>query len=196
MEIKNTLYVTDRKNWRQWLVKNHKSQKEIWLIYYRKETGKPRISYDDAVLEALCYGWIDSIIKKIDEERFTQRFSPRKLSSELSQMNKERIWKLIKEKKMTKYGLEVISHVFNPKTDEINKFVIPKDIYKALRANKDAWKYFQKMPLSYRRIRIAYIESRKRHGIDIYKKSLNNFIKMTAQNKRIGFVQERRYITA
>ena len=174
------------------MAKNHKNQKEVWLIYYRKETEKPRITYDDAVLEALCYGWIDSTIKNIDKERFAQRFSPRKPRSELSQMNKERIRELIKEKKMTKRGLEAVAHVFNQKTDENNKFVIPRDIYKILIANKDALKYFQKMPISYKRIRIAYIESRKRHGIDIYKKSLNNFIKMTAQNKRIGFVRERR----
>jgi uncharacterized protein YdeI (YjbR/CyaY-like superfamily) len=195
MEIKNTLYVTNRKNWRKWLSKNHNNQKEVWLIYYRKETGKPRISYDDAVLEALCFGWIDSTVKKIDIERFAQRFSPRKPISSLSQMNRERIRELIKEKKMTKWGLKAIVHVFNPEKAETNKLVIPQDIYKALRTNKDAWKYFQKMPLSYKRIRIAYIETRKRHSMDIYKKSLNHFIKMTAQNKRIGFVRERRDAT-
>lgn len=192
MEIKNTLYVTNRKDWRKWLAKNHKNQKEIWLIYYRKETGKPRISYDDAVLEALCYGWIDSIIKKIDTETFAQRFSVRKPKSGLSQMNKERIYELIEEKKMTKWGLESISHVFNPKTDNPQDFVIPENILKALRANKDAWKHFQKMPPSYQRIRVAYIESRKRHGLDMYKKALAHFIKMTERNKYMGFVRERR----
>jgi len=84
MEITNTLYATNGKQWRKWLVKNHKKQKEVWLIYYRKETGKPRILYDDAVLEALCYGWIDSTVKKIDTERFAQRFSPRRSTSVLS----------------------------------------------------------------------------------------------------------------
>jgi uncharacterized protein YdeI (YjbR/CyaY-like superfamily) len=195
MEIKNMLYVTDRKNWRRWLVKNHKKQKEVWLIYYHKETGRPRIPYDDAVLEALCYGWIDSTIKKIDVERFAQRFSPRRLKSVLSQMNKERIRELIKEKKMTKWGLKAIAHAFNPKTDNLEKFEIPPSILKGLQKNKDSWKYFQKMPLSYRRIRIAYIEERKQQGMDAYKKSLTHFIKMTAQNKRIGFVRERRDAT-
>jgi uncharacterized protein YdeI (YjbR/CyaY-like superfamily) len=192
MEIKEKLYLTNRKDWRKWLAKNHKKQKEIWLIYYRKETKKPRIPYDDAVLEALAYGWIDSIIKKIDKERFAQRFSPRRPKSVLSQMNKERIRELIKENKMTKWGLEAIAHVFNPKTDKADKFVISPGIYKALKANKDAWEYFQKTPPSYKHIRIAYIESRKRQGIDMYRKSLAYFVKMMAQNKRIGFVQERR----
>jgi uncharacterized protein YdeI (YjbR/CyaY-like superfamily) len=195
MEIKNTLYITNRKNWRRWLAKNHKNQKEVWLMYYRKETGKPRISYDDAVLEALCYGWIDSTIKKIDVERFAQRFSPRRLGSVLSQMNKERIRELIKEKKMTQWGLKAIAHAFNPKTDNLEKFEIPLSILKEFKKNKNSWKYFQKMPPSYRRIRIAYIKERKQQGMDAYKKSLTHFIKMTAQNKRIGFVRERRNAT-
>jgi uncharacterized protein YdeI (YjbR/CyaY-like superfamily) len=193
MKLGKTLYVDNRKKWRLWLSKHHKTESEIWLIYYRKETGKPRISYDDAVMEALCYGWIDSIFKKIDDECFAQRFSPRKSKSELSQMNKERIRELIKEKKMTKWGMEAIAHAFN--IDEPDNFVIPSDILKKLKANKNAWKHFQKIPSPYQRIRIAYIEGRKRHSMDMYKKSLDRFIKMTAQNKRIGFVRERRGIT-
>ena len=192
MEIKKKLYVTNRKSWRKWLSKNHKNKKEIWLVYYRKETGKPRILYDDAVLEALCYGWIDSTAKKIDKECFAQRFSPRRPTSKLSQMNKERVRELIKEKKMTKWGLEAIKHVFNPKTDKPDDFIIPPEILKALRANKDAWKYFQKMPSSYQRIRIAYIDSYRKRNLNTYKKTLAHFIKMTAQNKRIGFIRERR----
>lgn len=192
MDFGKTLYVENREKWHSWLSKNHKTESEIWLIYYYKKTGKPRISYDDAVMEALCFGWIDSILKKIDTERFAQRFSPRKPKSELSQMNKERIRELIKEKKMTEWGMKAIAHVFNEKTDRTDNFIIPLDILKKLKANKDAWEYFQKMPSSYQRIRIAYIESRKRQSINMYKKSLDHFIEMTAKNKRIGFVRERR----
>ncbi|MDD3940838.1 MAG: hypothetical protein GX625_15865 [Clostridiaceae bacterium] len=192
MKLGKTLYVNDRKKWHSWLLKHHKIESEIWLIYYYKGTGKPRISYDDAVMEALCYGWIDSIFKKIDKERFAQRFSPRKPKSELSQMNKERIRELIKEKKMTKWGMKAIAHAFNEKIDETANFVIPSDILKKLKANKSAWKYFQKMPPSYQRIRIIYIETRRRQGMDMYEKSLAHFIKMTAENKRVGFVRERR----
>lgn len=192
MKLGKTLYVNDRKKWHSWLLKHHKIESEIWLIYYYKGTGKPRISYDDAVMEALCYGWIDSIFKKIDKERFAQRFSPRKPKSELSQMNKERIRELIKEKKMTKWGMKAIEHAFNEKIDEAANFIIPSDILKKLKANKSAWKYFQKMPPSYQRIRITYIETRRRQGMDMYEKSLTHFIKMTAENKRVGFVRERR----
>jgi uncharacterized protein YdeI (YjbR/CyaY-like superfamily) len=190
MKLENTLYVTDRKTWRAWLAKHHKTESEIWLIYYRKETGKPRISYNDAVEEALCYGWIDSIVRTIDKERFAQRFSVRKESSGLSQMNKERIRSLIAQKKMTKAGLDAIAHIFDPTKDEAADFVIPPDILQSLKKNNQAWENFQKFPERYNRIRIAFIETRKRHGKEQYQKALRHFIDMTAKNKRFGFVTE------
>lgn len=192
MVLGKTLYIKNRKAWRAWLRKHHKTKPEIWLVYYRKETGKPRISYDDAVLEALAFGWIDSTAKKIDDKRFAQRFSPRRKTSSLSQMNKERVRELIKKGLMTKAGLEAIAHVYDPKKDTKEKFAISPGILKALKENKEAWGNFQEMPEAYKRIRIAYIESRKRHGVWMYKRALDYFVKMTAQNKRIGFVRERR----
>ena len=108
MNIGKTLYVTKRQQWRSWLEKNHKIEKEIWLVYYKKSTGKPTISYNDAVEEALCFGWIDSIEKGIDEEKFAGRFTPRKMKSNLSESNILRIRKLIKEGKMTDAGLLVV----------------------------------------------------------------------------------------
>ena len=192
MKITETLYITNRKDWRKWLVKNHKTKTEIWLIYYYKKSGKLRISYDNAVLEALCYGWIDGIVKKINEETFAQRFSPRRPNSLFSQMNKERVRDLIKEKRMTKAGLMAVAHAFNPKTDMTEKLIISEDILKSLRANKEAWKYFQKMPIAYKRIRISSIEKYRELDLKKYKKTLAYFIKMTEQNKRIGFVKERR----
>lgn len=191
MEIGNTLYITKRIQWRDWLAKNHDTARDIWLIFYKKSSGKPRISYDDAVLEALAYGWIDSIVKTIDEQRFAQRFSPRKSTSVLSQMNKERIRELIKEGKMTDAGLEALAHAYNPKTDKKERFTIPPGILRALKKDTQAWQNFEKLPQAYKRIRVEYIESRKRHGIAMYTKSLKHFVTMTAQNKRIGFVKER-----
>lgn len=190
MDIGKTLYVFERKSWRTWLAKHHKTEKEIWLIYYRKGTGKARISYDDAVEEALCYGWIDSTVKSLDSERYAQRFSPRKKTSGLSQTNRERVFRLIAGRKMTKAGLAAIAHVFDPAKDKAEDFVIPPGILEPLKANKEAWRNFQKFPESYRRIRVAYIESRKRHGRGMFRSSLAHFISMTAKNKRIGFVKE------
>jgi uncharacterized protein YdeI (YjbR/CyaY-like superfamily) len=75
METRKTLYVTSREEWRDWLKKHYQSETEVWLIYYKKHTGRPRISYDHAVEEALCFGWIDSIVKKMDDEKFAQKFT-------------------------------------------------------------------------------------------------------------------------
>jgi len=157
MEIGETLYVVDRKDWKKWLAENFDKKKEIWLIYYNKASGKPRIPYDDCVEEALCYGWIDGILKKMDEERFVQRFSPRRKTSILSEMNKERIRRMIKQKKMTPAGLKAVAHVFDKEKDEKEKFVIPSEILTELKKNKTVWENFQKFPEHYKRIRIAYI---------------------------------------
>jgi uncharacterized protein YdeI (YjbR/CyaY-like superfamily) len=192
MNVGKTLYVTTRREWRAWLKKHALTEPEIWLIFYKKESGIPRISYDDAVLEALAFGWIDSIVKKRDSDSFVQRFSPRKPSSNLSQMNKERVTELIKQKKMTPAGLAAIAHAYDPKKDASNEVVIPPDILKALKANPEAWRHFQKFSTAYQRIRIDYIESRKRHSPELYQKALAHFVDKTAQNKRIGFVPERK----
>lgn len=186
MKLGKTFYTSAPAKWRAWLKKHHKTEQEIWLVFYRKETGKPRVSYNDAVDEALCFGWIDSTVKSIDNESFAQRFSPRKPGSNLSQANRERIRKLIVQKRMTDAGLAAVAHAFSPQT----RFVVPAEILESLKADRDAWKNFQNFPESYKRIRIAYIESRKRHGQEMFERSLKYFIKMTAKNRRIGFIKE------
>lgn len=190
MEIGKTFYASNRDDWRAWLEKNHSREKEIWLISYRKKTGKPGVPYNDAVEEALCFGWIDSTVKKYDEDRTAQRYSPRRKDSGLSQANKERIDRLITQGKMTPAGLDAVAHVYQPGTTSQDDFAIPEDILGPLKANRQAWDNFRKFPDTYKRIRIAYIDSRKRHGREMFEKSLKHFIKMTAMNKRIGFMKE------
>ena len=90
MDITRTLYVAKRKDWRDWLKKHYKTEKEIWLVYYKKATGKPRIEYNDAVEEALCFGWIDSLIKRLDDDRYARKFTPRKPDSRWSTINRRR----------------------------------------------------------------------------------------------------------
>lgn len=184
MELGKTLYVTDRKQWRSWLAKNHNKENEIWLIYYRKSSGKKRIPYNDAVEEALCYGWIDSIQKGIDKEKFAQRFSPRKPNSVLSQMNKERIHRLIEQKKMTAMGLNAVKHAFNDSSKN-SKCIIKADILKLLKDDKKTWENFHKFPESYKRIRIEWIEGARTRP-ELFKKRLEYFLKMTARNKKYG----------
>ena len=175
-----TLYVTDRKKWRAWLRKHYKTQKEIWLVYYKKGSGKPRIEYNDAVEEALCFGWIDSTVRTIDKERFAQRFSPRKPNSKYSPANKERLKSLLKRKKVIKEVRETLGDL------EEKKFRVPKDILAEIKANKEAWKHFQKFSASYKRIRIGFIEGARKRPAE-FRKRLAYFIRMTEKNKQFGF---------
>jgi uncharacterized protein YdeI (YjbR/CyaY-like superfamily) len=175
-----TLYVHDRKKWRAWLRQHYKTEKEIWLVYYKKGSGKPRIEYNDAVEEALCFGWIDSIVRTIDEQKFAQRFSPRKPKSTYSPANKERLRSLLKKKKVIKEVRDSLPDLAE------EKFVIPKDILTEIKANKQAWKYFQAFSDAYKRIRIGFIDGARKRPAE-FKKRLAYFIKMTAQNKQFGF---------
>src|SRR2546422_582917 len=117
MNVGKTLYAKNRRQWRAWLSKHHRTAPEIWLIYYKKQSGKPRIPYNHAVEEALCYGWIDSLLKPIDAVCYAQRFSPRRPTSRLSAMNRERVRRLIASGRMTRFGLESIKHAFDHKSD-------------------------------------------------------------------------------
>lgn len=180
MEIGKTLYAKTRKEWRTWLERNHNREKEIWLIFYKKSSGKERIPYDEAVEEALCFGWIDSIVKTVDQDSFAQRFSVRKPKSNWSTLNLERMKKLIKSKLITPAGL-----TYYPGE---TIFKIPPDILRKLKKDKEAWENFQKFDLSYQTIRIGFIEG-ARSRPEEFQKRLNYFLKMTKQNKKFGMMQ-------
>ena len=186
MDLGKTLHVSSRTEWRKWLKKNYKTEKEIWLVYYKKTSGKPRIAYNDAVEEALCFGWIDSNVKRIDEESHAQRFSPRKPKSRYSQANHERLRKLIADGKVMKDVLATLGDLSE------EKFEIPKDILKAIKANEEAWKNFQNYSESYKRIRIAFING-ARNRPEEFQKRLKYFIKMTEKNKQFGFGGIKKY---
>ena len=108
MEIGETIYVTTRDEFRDWLTKNHQTKKEIWLIQYKKATRKPSLNYVEAVEEAICFGWIDGLEKSMDIERYALRFSPRRPKSNWTETNRERARKMIAEGKMTESGLATI----------------------------------------------------------------------------------------
>ena len=186
MEISNTLYVATREEWRSWLEENDKIENDIWLVYYRKHTGKARIPYNDAVEEALCFGWIDSITKGIHEDCYAQRFTPRKPGSSYSQTNKERLKRLIA---LGQVKSEVLADLGDVMTE---KFIFPADIMAELQANEAAWENFQRYSGSYQRIRVAYIDSARKRPEE-FEKRLKSFIKKTEQDKQFGFGIEAYY---
>ncbi len=182
MKLGKKLYVTSRNAWRSWLAKNHNTESEIWLVYYKKHAEQPRIPYNDAVEEALCYGWIDSIVKRIDGDRFAQRFTPRRKGSPLSEMNKERARRMISAGKMAASGLATVKGKLD------GDFIIPERILAALKKDKSAWKNFQSFPEHYQRIRVAYVKGAQSRPEE-FQRRLKHFLKMTAQNKKFGMVQ-------
>ncbi len=190
MELGETLLVSNREEWRQWLEIHHAVKSEIWLIYHKKSSGLPRISYADAVEEALCFGWIDSTMKPFDQHAAAQRYTPRRKNSRLSELNKERVRKMLSQGKMTAAGLESIRKHFQDFDKRVLKeFIIPDDILNEIRKDQAAWKHYQSFPESYQRIRIAFIvESRTRP--EIFRTRLNYFLKKTAEGKMFGSWQK------
>src|SRR6267143_860793 len=189
MEIRETLYVTSREEWRAWLTKHHQSETEVWLIYYKKHTGQPRISYDHAVEEALCFGWVDSIVKRIDDEKFAQKFTPRRDCTKWSALNKRRLRKLIREGRMTERGLAKIDLVIlgeepQAKQSKGDLDDIPGFVQQALMANAKAWENFRKLAPSYRRHYIGWIMHAAKE--ETRERRLREAVSLLEQNKKLG----------
>jgi uncharacterized protein YdeI (YjbR/CyaY-like superfamily) len=183
VKLGQTLYVHRRKDWRAWLAKHHAKAPEIWLVYTTKASGLPRISYSDAVDEALCFGWIDSTVKKVDAHRFAQRFSPRRPGSPWSEQNKTRARKLIKAGLMKPAGARALGDALRR-----TKLAVAPDVLAALKANPAAWRHYQRLPATYRRIRLAFIEGARTRPT-MFKTRLRYFVAMTAKNKKFGIVK-------
>ncbi len=171
-------YFETRAEWRRWLAENFETAKEVWFIFPNKSSGKTGILYNDAVEEALCFGWIDSTVGALDKDHKIQRFTPRRPRSTYSQSNKERLAWLL-ENRMIHPSLE----------DEIRgvlaeSFVFPADIIARLREDPVVWENYERFSDSYKRIRIAYIEQ-ARISAEEFEKRLRNFIAKTRDGKLI-----------
>ncbi len=180
-----TLYVTNRDEWRKWLERNCETEKEVWLLYYKRDSGKPSIPYEDTVEEALCFGWIDSIIKKVDDERYVRKFTPRKNTSNWSDLNKKRVRKMIKEGKMTETGLEKINLSELEKKEEKKKkqkLVIPSFVKEAFIA-ENVWGNFCNLAPTYRDHYIGWITSAKRE--ETRQRRLEEAVELLQQNKKL-----------
>lgn len=181
------IYVIDRKQWREWLAKNHGRKKEVSLIYYKTHTGKPSIRYDDSVEEALCFGWIDGTIKKLDDEKFCRKFMPRRSNSQWSESNKKRAEKMTREGRMTKAGMALIreakqSGEWSRIPSETRKLEIPLFFEKALAKNKKASDFATLAP-TYRRHFVGWVSSAKKQ--ETRTKRLTEALSYLEQNKKL-----------
>lgn len=184
-ELKS-FYAKDRNAWRKWLEKNHANSPGVWLIYYKKSSGNKRLEYSDAVEEALCFGWIDSTSRPIDDEKYMQRFTPRKPKSGWSALNKRRVQKMIEHNLMTKAGLEKIDEAKKngawEHLDHIEALKLPDDFEKALSKNKKAKINFENFPQFTRKQFLYRINSAKRP--ETRTERIKLLVKMAAANKK------------
>ncbi|MGH9728964.1 MAG: YdeI/OmpD-associated family protein [Candidatus Acidiferrales bacterium] len=180
-----TLHAKNRRQWRAWLEKNHGERREIWLIYYKKGSGKTRIPYEDAVEEALCFGWIDGKTQRIDEARYAQRFTPRRPRSSWNRANIERAERLIASGKMAAAGLAAFRSEKRRDTP-VMPTEMPKELEFKFRKQSTAWNNFAKFPPYYRRMTSGWIASAKKEETRLSR--LNKLIEFSARNERIKYM--------
>jgi len=189
IELANALFFKNRDEWRTWLEKNHTTADVVWIIHYKKSSGKNGLNHFDAVEEAICFGWIDGKLKKIDEERFILRYSPRKPKSVWSKINKENAEKMISLGKMTKAGFDKIEEAkkqgfWDTAYTNLVRERLPSDLKNALIVNKKAWNNFQQFANSYRNMYVGWVKNAKTK--ETRKKRISEVVKNSLENKKTG----------
>jgi len=185
-----TIECKTRADWRSWLAENHGRVKEVWLVYYKKRTGLPSITYGDSLDEALCFGWVDSLIKRIDDAKYVRKFTPRKDDSKWSVVNKQRVEQLIQEGLMTEHGLIKVEAakrsgswdhpVQKPKLD----FEMPTEFATALQENPPAEETFNQLAPTYQKQYIGWISVAKRP--ETKEKRIKESLRLLAEGKKLG----------
>jgi uncharacterized protein YdeI (YjbR/CyaY-like superfamily) len=182
-----TLFSPTQSHLRKWFERNHNKTAELWIGYYKKSTGKPSITWQESVDEALCFGWIDGIRKSIDEESYKIRFTPRRKDSIWSEVNTKRMLELIKLGLAKPAGLEAFKKKDEKKTNrysfEQRNVKFPKEFEKKIKANKKAWDYFQKLPPSARRLSMWWIIDAKKEETKL--RRLDTLIQCSEEGRKI-----------
>jgi len=179
----------DREQWRNWLQKNHARETEVWLVFFKQHTGKPTLSYNDAVEEALCFGWIDGVRRSIDDQRYMHRVSPRRADSKWSELNKERAQRMLRTGQMAPAGKRAIGQAkqngewAEPARQQIN-FSMPPEFNARLKRNRKAAAFFASLAPSYQRQYIAWIATAKRPETKMHR--LDEAMKLLKRGEKLG----------
>jgi uncharacterized protein YdeI (YjbR/CyaY-like superfamily) len=181
-----TFYPTSRQAWREWLQENHHSKQSVWLVYYKKKSGMPTISWSEAVDEALCFGWIDSTKKTLDDDTFIQFFSKRKANSTWSKVNKDKVLRFIDDGTMTKAGLKSIETAKQNGSwvilDEAETLIIPEDLENAFRTKPGSKDFFLGLSKSARKSILQWVILAKRK--ETRQKRINEIAELAGQKLR------------
>jgi uncharacterized protein YdeI (YjbR/CyaY-like superfamily) len=186
-----TLTVRSRGEWRRWLAKHHAARDEVWLVYFKKHTGRPTIDYEASVEEALCFGWIDGMLRRLDEDRYARRFTPRRDGSRWSPSNRRRVEVLIASGRMAKPGLERVRAARRdgswdaPDRPQIAK-EIPPELKRALARNRKARLFFESLTPRQRRHFIAWVATAKRP--ETRARRVRRSIELLARGEKLGMV--------
>jgi uncharacterized protein YdeI (YjbR/CyaY-like superfamily) len=167
MKITKSFTPRNQKDWRKWLEKNHNLEQEVWLVYLKPVSRKSNIDYETSVDEALCFGWIDSIIQTIDENKYARKFNPRRMESQWSETNKRRVLKVIREGRMTEAGLAKVT--FDVEKVKISQSKVkrpvvemPERVERALQSQPGVWEAFQEVRPSLKRNYILWLMDAKK----------------------------------
>jgi uncharacterized protein YdeI (YjbR/CyaY-like superfamily) len=187
MEMSRTFYAPDRAAWRTWLQGHHMDESEVWLVYYKRHTSQASIPYDDSVEEALCFGWVDSLIQRIDDERYARLFTPRREGSQWSESNKWRVRKMAAEGQMTQAGMARVDFPLDEPPEEHptpQEIALSDALLAMLEENAVAWEQYNHLPPSHRRNYNGWIMSAKKE--ETRRRRLAETVEMLAQGKRLG----------
>jgi uncharacterized protein YdeI (YjbR/CyaY-like superfamily) len=176
---------TDRESWREWLDANGKNTREVWLVFFKKHTGRPCVTYEAAVEEALCVGWIDSLVKRLDDNRYARKFTPRTDTRKWSESNLKRVRRLVASGRMTPEGLAKVDPVVQPNAGaSSDPLKLPDFFREALEKDGQAREFFDQLASSYRRNFIAWVGSAKRE--ETRKKRLKEALSLLRAGKKLG----------
>lgn len=176
--MKEIFYTSDRLEWRKWLSENYKTKDEIWFVFPTRDSGEESVSYNDAVEEALCFGWIDGRAGTLDEKHGIRRFTPRRKGSGYSRPNIERLIWLEEQGMIHPDVRESVLPIIN------EPYVFPEDIMSEIKKDAAVYENYSRFSASYRRIRVAYIDAARKRPEE-FRKRLENFICRTRDNKLI-----------
>lgn len=179
----------DRDDWRDWLRCNHASRAEVWVVFFKQTAPTSNLSYNDAVEEAVCFGWIDGVKRSIDEHRYMHRFSPRKPDSKWSRSNKERVQRMVDAGLMTAAGKRTIakakkSGAWDTPVDPPGPLPMPPEFDAKLKQNKKARAFFESLAPSYRRQFVDWVASAKRD--DTRQRRMKEALDLLACGKKLG----------
>ncbi len=167
MKITKSFTPRDATDWRSWLEKNHNSEGEVWLVYFKAGSGRTNIDYETSIEDALCFGWIDGVIQRIDGRQYARRFTPRRRESKWSETNKRRVLKVIREGRMSEAGMAKVT--FDVKEVDTSKpkpkrppVKMPEKMEQALKSRARLWEAFQKVPPSLQRTYILWLSDAKK----------------------------------